>query len=221
MRLVIIADLHANLFELKSLWPSLDIKKDDLLIMAGDLTDAGVKGATEIGKQTFKDLESRFNRILTVPGNMIPIEFKNWLVAKKSSIHSRGGEIGGVGFFGFGGAKTPFNTPYEPGEDEIKEGLEKGFKQIKDCKEKVMVVHNPPKNTKLDRIPDGTHVGSQAVREAIQEYQPDLTICAHVHESSGKDKIGESLIYYPGPLLEGKAGVVDLEGMEIKTITLD
>lgn len=47
----------------------------------------------------------------------------------------------------------------------------------------VYVFHTPPNNTALDIIQDGEHVGSFAVREFIEKYQPKLTLHGHIHET--------------------------------------
>ena len=42
------------------------------------------------------------------------------------------------------------------------------------------------------------HVGSVAVRQAIEKHQPMLGLHGHIHESSGFDKIGRTLCLNPG-----------------------
>jgi len=42
------------------------------------------------------------------------------------------------------------------------------------------------------------HVGSKAVREVIEKYQPLLGLHGHIHESKGYDKIGRTLVINPG-----------------------
>jgi len=42
------------------------------------------------------------------------------------------------------------------------------------------------------------HVGSVAVRQAIEKYQPLLGIHGHIHESRGFVKIGQTLCINPG-----------------------
>ncbi len=47
----------------------------------------------------------------------------------------------------------------------------------------VLVSHAPPFDTALDRIHDGTPVGSKALRAWIDENQPLLVLSGHIHES--------------------------------------
>jgi len=49
-----------------------------------------------------------------------------------------------------------------------------------------------------DRVGD-LHVGSESVRKIIEEYQPILCACGHIHESRCIDKIGETIIVNPSP----------------------
>ena len=76
---------------------------------------------------------------------------------------------------------TPFGTPGEYGEEEIAQRLEK----FAAWKPQVLVCHSPPLGTALDRIKEGLHAGSRAVREFIEKHQPAHFFCGHVHEAEG------------------------------------
>jgi uncharacterized protein len=41
-------------------------------------------------------------------------------------------------------------------------------------------------------------VGSRAVRQAIEEYQPLLSLHGHIHESPGSVRIGRTVAVNPG-----------------------
>jgi hypothetical protein len=81
----------------------------------------------------------------------------------------------------------------------------------------VFVLHNPPKNTKLDVAGNGMHVGSEALRYLILKHRPVLALTAHIHECSGTDILGSSTIFYPGLLSQGRYGLVDLDAKNRKT----
>ena len=49
----------------------------------------------------------------------------------------------------------------------------------------VLICHAPPLDTELDRVRDGLHAGSRAVREFIEKYQPKYFFCGHIHEAAG------------------------------------
>lgn len=67
----------------------------------------------------------------------------------------------------------------------------------------IYVCHSPPYDTALDRLRDGTAVGSRAVRAFIEQHQPPLTLHGHIHESpsvSGRyaEQVGRTLAVNPG-----------------------
>jgi Icc-related predicted phosphoesterase len=73
------------------------------------------------------------------------------------------------------------------------------------------VTHSPPWGTRLDRLYDGTPVGSRAIRAFIERRRPPLTLHGHVHESPGVDRIGPTVCVNPGDSLGGlRAMRVDL-----------
>ena len=57
----------------------------------------------------------------------------------------------------------------------------------------VLLSHCPPWQC-LDRTRDGEHIGSDALREYIEQKAPRLVVCGHVHESSGAEQIGRTLV---------------------------
>jgi len=116
------------------------------------------------------------------------------------------------GFYGYGGAKTPFETSIEPTEDEIKLGLRSAYKDIEKTKYKIQVTHNPPHGTKIDMIQSGVHVGSNAVRSFIEDHQPILAVSAHIHEARGTDKLKGSFLINSGRFPEGYLGLVNIDG---------
>ena len=117
-----------------------------------------------------------------------------------------------------GGSKFSGDTPFERTEDELVQDfdvIKNSLSQIADddgkCSSLVLIMHNPPKDTKTDVIPGGIHVGSQKLREFIENVQPVLVVTGHIHESAGIDKIGESTVINPGALMEGKYALAELK----------
>ena len=88
--------------------------------------------------------------------------------------------------------------------------------------------HCPPYNSKLDEAPELTAdmslkdagrstkpVGSTAVRQAIEEFQPCLSLHGHIHEARGSTRLGKTLCINPGSSYEqGQllGAVIDLDG---------
>ncbi len=208
MLLVCISDLHGNLRGIERINFS-----PDLLIVAGDITNFGREREAE---SILKQLLKITDKILVVPGNCDYPEVSKVLDELEINLWCRGKIIDRTGFFGVGGSNpTPFNTPLEYSEEEIKACLNEGFTKVKEAEIKILVSHPPPYNTKVDRISSGLYVGSRAIREFIEKTQPSLVLCGHIHEARGIDKIKNTIIVNPGPLHRGYARV-EIDRGEIK-----
>jgi len=66
-----------------------------------------------------------------------------------------------------------------------------------------MVCHTPPKDTAIDVVRSGLHVGSSVVRNFIEKFKPDVCISGHIHESRGKDKVGDTIVLNAGMFRDG------------------
>lgn len=75
----------------------------------------------------------------------------------------------------------------------------------------VLIVHQPPHDTKLDKITAGIHVGSPAFRRFIEEYQPLAAVSGHIHESASIDTIGKTTLINPGSLAAGQYAVLTVQ----------
>ncbi len=111
---------------------------------------------------------------------------------------------------------TPWHTPREFPEEIIREQIEKTVEGITDFTNVIFNFHAPPYGHGLDMCPEldtskdppapvmhgGEQsfkpVGSMAVFEAIEKYQPLLVLAGHIHESRGTAKIGRTLVINPG-----------------------
>ncbi len=134
---------------------------------------------------------------------------------------------------------TPWQSPREVPEEELRKMIDRLAEGIGDQRGSIFSIHVPPFGTELDKAPavdeqlkyvrEGmgtvkmTHVGSTAVREAIEKYQPMLGMHGHVHESRGFAKIGRTLCLNPGSdygdgVLNG--GLVSLEDGDLKEFVL-
>jgi Icc-related predicted phosphoesterase len=121
---------------------------------------------------------------------------------------------------------TPWNSPRELSEEELGKRIEKLAERLDGSKRTIFNLHPPPHDTGLDNAPElnedlslagGAHarmlpVGSRAVRSAIEQYQPVLSLHGHIHESRGAARLGGSLALNPGS--EYNVGV--LKGVIVK-----
>jgi Icc-related predicted phosphoesterase len=128
---------------------------------------------------------------------------------------------------------TPWQTPRETSEEELAKKIQRMASQAKDLKNSVFNLHAPPFGSGLDVAPKlkenlqvalggvTAAVGSTAVHDAIQKYQPILGLHGHIHEAMGRTEIGRTLCLNPGSnytegILNGV--VVVLDGTRIKSV---
>jgi len=223
MNILVVGDIHNDVENIMSYSDKISQLSFDAIVCPGDFTDVGLRGFTpaDIAKLVIAELKLFKRPIVAVPGNfdkeVLPVLEKEGV-----SIHGKGKVVGQVGFYGYGGAKTPFNTPLEPSEEELRMGLEKGYDAVKNAKWKVQVTHMPPARTKMDMIYTGAHVGSEAIRKFIEEKKPAVAVSSHIHEGRGVDEILTTKLINAGRFPEGYCGIVsiDSQGVTAKIINL-
>lgn len=111
-------------------------------------------------------------------------------------LHGDGCTLEEIPFYGVGGG-IPV-TPFGPWSYDFTEGEAETL--LADCPdEAVLVSHSPPKGA-VDRDSDGQSLGSTAVRDAIEETRPLLTVCGHIHGSWGEEgTIASTPVVNAGP----------------------
>jgi len=214
MDIIVISDIHNDLENILGYLDKIKNFKFDVIVCPGDFSDVNLpKGFTQedVAKIIIEELKLLKKPILCVPGNMDTKGVIELFEKEKLSIHGKGKIIKNVGFYGYGGAKTPFGTNIEPSEDELRIGLENSYKDVKGAKVKVQVTHNPAKNTRVDLIQSGLHVGSQVVRDAIEKFKPAAAISAHIHEARVTDNLDSTFLINSGKFSEGYFGLINID----------
>ena len=210
MKLLAITDIHDRGRYAKK----LSAVKRDLTLVIGDITYFKSRDFA------LKILEAiKTDRpLLFVPGNC---DDRGLLHLKEvygiTNIHGDKVEYENAVFIGLGGSNiTPFATPIEFSEEEIWDILVKVVNNVKlDDKLLILVSHTPPYNSKVDLTHFGEHVGSVSVRRFIEEYQPALCLCGHIHEARGIDRIGNTLVVNPGPLMYKYYAIIEIKDKQI------
>jgi Icc-related predicted phosphoesterase len=124
------------------------------------------------------------------------------------NIHFKIKKLADVNIIGVGRTMHPEYTKEVLSKvtDKEKEKLTKKYEKIKDTirklyekrdkkKPTIILSHNSPYKTKLDKINNpespahGAHIGSTISKWIIEELQPEIFIGSHVHEAKGKIKI--------------------------------
>jgi len=213
MKAIIVADIHGDREAVLRLRESVRDKDLDYFLLLGDYS-VGFKDPQQNREDLLFLLEALkdFN-VKAIPGNCDQQESLKLLDEYNASLHNTVIELPEAALMGFGGSNpTPFNTPLEFSEKEIYESLRDLMASTK--KEvTILLVHFPPKDTKCDVIKNGAHVGSSSLRKIIEEHQPDLVVCSHIHESGGReDMIGKTRVVNVGRVYEGWAYLLDLNG---------
>lgn len=122
---------------------------------------------------------------------------------------------------------TPWNTFRELPDPELRVRIDELVRDVPDKHRAIFNFHAPPYGSNLDAAPqlnaDMTYVaggralvpvGSHAVRDAIVEYGPVLSLHGHIHEGRGAVKLGRTLAVNPGSTYEDgvlQAAIVDLD----------
>ena len=199
MKIISFGDIHedtSNFIKIKSV-----LETADLIVVSGDLTNC--HGKVE-AKNVLDTIRKHNKNMLVQYGNMDKSEVDEYLTTEGINLHGNGYIFEDIGIFGCGGSSpTPFNTPSEISETDIKKYLTDGYSKVKDAKWKIMVCHTPPKDTAIDVIRSGLHVGSSVVRDFIVQYKPDVCISGHIHESRGKDRVGVTVVLNAGMFRDG------------------
>jgi Icc-related predicted phosphoesterase len=191
MKILAFSDLHRDLDQAANL---TEMSKDaDVIIGAGDFASIH-----EGLKETISALAGIETPAVLVAGNnetfdALKTAAASWPAA--TVLHGDSIEIDGRTFFGLGGGipVTPWDWSYDLEESEA-EAL------LADLPEgAVLAVHSPPKGH-CDEAGNGMSLGSKAILKAIEEKQPVLTVCGHIHESWGKEsQVGATEIVNLGP----------------------
>jgi uncharacterized protein len=136
---------------------------------------------------------------------------------------------------------TPWDTPREVPDEELAAHIKEIVAGVSDFSRVIFNFHAPPKDSSLDTAAEldwstdppkvvtsgGTPVmygaGSAAVRAAIEEHQPMLSLHGHIHESRGNVNLGRTVSVNPGSeygegLLRG--ALVTLQGDKVINVQL-
>ena len=175
---VVLGDIHGCIRRVGDI-PELEHAAG--VILTGDLTTLGGVAAARTVIEAF---EAVHPVVLAQIGNMDRAEVNDWLEAKGINLHRNVRELSPeVALLGVGGSTfSPFGTPSEFPEARFSEWLEDLARRASHYRDFVLVAHNPPYNTVCDRTDGGLHVGSTAIRDFIEEYQPAACLCGHIHE---------------------------------------
>ena len=156
-------------------------------------------------------------QVIFAPGNDDPFFIDEMLSASDLVVNPDGQVVelpGGFPMISIGYSNiTPWSSPRELEEAELARVISEQVAKLDNPERAIFNLHVPPKDTTLDQAmaldddfrpiiksgsPVITGVGSSAVREAIEKYQPVMSLHGHIHESRGEARIGKTLAINPG-----------------------
>lgn len=200
MSILAIADIHGKKNCAKTIKKMISKYEPELLIIAGDITNFG---PISYAKKLLNTIQIK---TLAIPGNCDPREVVNVIEESRAiNLHKKKIKINNLTFVGIGGSNiTPLNTIFEIAEKEIYDSLDKIME-----KNAIFVTHAPPKNH-LDLVKNVGNVGSSAILEIVEKYEPRLVISAHIHEARGVE-YGKTIFVNPGPCSKGCGAIIEID----------
>jgi ribosomal protein S12 methylthiotransferase accessory factor len=172
----------------------LQFVEGELLPLLGELRQGGIESLVMLGNDDFVELEAP----------LLAAEARGEL----GYLHGRVRQAGASVVAGYSCVTSkPFRyRAWERSEEQIAEDLRELLAGLEPSRT-ILAIHVPPYGTALDRLGDGRHVGSRAVRSLLEGQRFALGLFGHVHESpwvSGArlDRVQGTTIFNPGGLHE-------------------
>lgn len=189
MRITVLADQHGTL---------PDLPPCDLLILAGDLTNGNPTGPRDDSDEYWRDWlfgpfaewlgRQKFDKAVAIAGNH-DTALERWpeLPEGITYLCDSGCEYRGLRIWG-----TPWIKPF--GDLAFNLPLEESWakRQAIPPDTDILISHGPPFG--IGDISGGRNCGCVSLRARIQEIEPELVLCGHIHDSAGRYECGKSLI---------------------------
>jgi len=176
MRIYTVADIHSKPERLAVIKENVGKFDPDLLIVAGDITNY-----VNIG-ETIKILSTLPLPVLAIRGNtdFKKVEQQITQHPNMTPLHLRKHKVAGIDFVGLSGTiPLPFRSQVSLFEHSALQRLAPIL-----TSNSVLIVHTPPRGVR-DEVAGKFHAGSPGLRNFIQNHQPRLCICGHIHEGHG------------------------------------
>ena len=220
MKIFATSDIHGS----RKIMDKLNIVAPDvdLILVCGDIGGKDGRGKTfrqfsEYQKLDADYLSSALKNIDTESRFILGND--DWFEYDDINYLQNAETIGGLNFVPFEYVLlTPFNTNREVNDNKLEYELAK----LSADRNTIVVAHTPPLGAG-DILYNGSHCGSRSVREWIEEVQPKLWLCGHIHEDNSAIWIGDTLVLncacnYPDGVLRGwivNTDTMDYEAVEI------
>ena len=209
MKILAAADLHGYQHRLNLILRQITQHHPDLVVICGDLTQYGPK---ETATAFLNQIPVR---TLAIPGNIDTPDVSQGIDASSAeNIDHRKIIINGIPFIGLGDL-----LPSTLSIMTIQDGEQR--RPLEECIDKttVLVTHVPPHHTQ-DKMALGPRGGSKGLRRLVEEREPRLVICGHIHEDPGTTTVGPTTIVNCSIARRGEGALIDLDA-SIRVTFLD
>ena len=197
MKIFCTSDIHENKTILNKLVKFINKSDVEMVFICGDIGGKHrVKSLAELTQKQYQDydiflncmkeIRNRNRNFLYILGNDDWFEAYEWDVNYLLNVKQY------RNFMPFEWVHiTPFNTNREANESKIEYELNK----LNIDNKSIIIAHDLPYTCDLDTCLDGRKVGSNRIRNMIEEKQPLAWVGGHIHEGFGVSKIGETYIF--------------------------
>lgn len=184
MKILSVADIHGSQYRLNIVLKNIEKYSPDLIIICGDITqfgppDVALNILNQISVET-----------LAIHGNIDSDEVLQVIdKSNATNIHLKYEIVNDIPFIGIGG------NIYDQDYSKIKIKLNNSQKNLSEIinNSTILVTHIPPYGLQ-DKIFLGLHSGSKVIKDMIDNYNPRLVLCGHIHENPGYMKYKNSFI---------------------------
>ncbi|MHA1341559.1 MAG: metallophosphoesterase family protein [Promethearchaeota archaeon] len=199
------------------------LNKIDLVLISGDIS---------IGSKSIKFFLKSINKIRNAFPKQIPIYYVpgnreyenmayeienlplNMFPLHKKKLYYKIDSQKGIWLIGYGGALPGIFNNFVFTENQALKDLFPIFKSVFHKKKNndyvILVAHNPPYKTLLDQAISQKNVGSRVIRKLIEDFQPDICVCGHIHESAAIQNIKKTICINPGATRDKNAGLITI-----------
>jgi Icc-related predicted phosphoesterase len=188
LRILAAGDFHGDSKTAMFLAERAKKENVDLVILNGDIT-----GIVQT-KNIIKPFVEKGKKVIFVPGNWESRADADSLskIYGIKNISEGYTKYKNVGIFGLGSA----DWNLYPDDERTLKMLKKQHDKVKNLEKKILVSHIHAAGTKSEL---SGFAGSDALRIAIEKFQPDLFISGHIHELEGvEEKIGKTRVVNVG-----------------------
>ena len=183
MKILALSDIHGDKDHVKEMAELGARENVDLVILAGDILNFDEWKPGLIGPFKEKGLD-----IAVMPGNHEGMADINFMVEKYGvkNLHGYSLRLGDVGIFGCGYGDEGSGL-HILNDEEFFKTLKQAHDSLEGVKKKLMVTHVQP-NDCIISLKHPTW-GSSGVRKALEQFEPDIHICGHMHETHGIEEV--------------------------------